>query len=235
MLSKEGRRLEGFFGEFGLADNCVVSGQVPHITRRVQTLGFNDYTRMPKSAEAEKTLFEGSKDKQELFKEQQQLSKFISSVASTINTHKQFLDCFGNWVAADFSGANCFPSVSTRSDPLLFITDNKTLFVNGQTSRAYLIDYSAFTYTIFEEVSVVQLNEERATSLIQVLKHISSCAHVTMHLLEGCTFTGKIPNVTWSSSLTTLTHRSPREVASDGGKANVNGEGDRDKWRSRIS
>lgn len=71
----------------------------------------------------------------------------------------------------------------------MLIGEHKTLFYNKNTSKAFLFDYSAMTFSVFEEQP-----EESNRTLLSVLKTLSNSGHVEQHLLWGCRYTGSLSN-----------------------------------------
>ncbi|KAL4482511.1 hypothetical protein ABPG72_001487 [Tetrahymena utriculariae] len=197
MLMSDDRVFQGYFGNFGLPHSGFLLNQ---FTKKTSVLGFEDSTRVPRS-DATKTFIDDTKDKQELFKEQQQLNKVIQQINGLFNSTKKFLDYFGNWVSCDFLGSNCTPSINNTTSPLLFITENKTLYINGQQAKAFLFDYSIMTYSIFEEIPTQGIvsasslqQEEKTLSMLDLIKSLSNSWHVVQHLLEGCKYKGGLSN-----------------------------------------
>lgn len=80
-------------------------------------------------------------------------------------------------MSCDFIGGNCVPTINSKTSPLLFITENKTLYINGSMAKAFLFDYSIMTYSIFEELPTTdvslsgsgQLKEEKNQSLFDMI------------------------------------------------------------------
>ncbi|EAR88928.2 MORN motif protein (macronuclear) [Tetrahymena thermophila SB210] len=197
MLMQDDRVFQGYFGNFGLPHSGFLLNQ---FTKKTSVLGFEESTRMPRS-DATKTFIDDTKDKQELFKEQQQLNKVIQQINGLFNSTKKFLDFFGNWISCDFLGSNCTPSINNKTSPLLFITENKTLYIHGQQAKAFLFDYSIMTYSIFEEIPTQGIvsasslqQEEKILSMLDLIKSLSNSWHVVQHLLEGCKYNGGLSN-----------------------------------------